>query len=162
MEEGSFLKKVRDVRAQALAEEQAEQEKKLPSPPGMSIADVAAATADMLRIIEAYVLDAIRANPEDDDVEIAFAFAPMAFGREKTFRFSTKYVDGIDGCAWWSAICNWSDENFPKNVDLLDRYNSLTRQCLEVVRDMWNTAHPECPVTHVAYEAGDLTIQTPK
>jgi len=134
--EGSLEKKIRTLRAEAEAVEQAALEAAVPAPPGMSIQDIEEAEPVLVRILEDLVFAAVQKTPKMSQVQIVLADAEQN---------PTKEHIG-EGSAWWSAICAWALAYNPDNSSSrkhYTRYCDFLLKCCALIVDMWNRAHPE-------------------
>jgi len=130
-----FAKRVRDVRTEALAADEAAAERAVPTPPGMSLNDLRDAAPAVLAALERLVCESVREAPEDTSVIVMLARRPYPTCDEMG-----------EESAWWSAICEWAITYAPAPDSVhQERYRSLVSACCAHVRDMWNTAHPEFP-----------------
>jgi hypothetical protein len=159
-EEGPFLKKLRGMRAEAVAREQRRLEAAMPAPPGLSLAEIQAATPALLTALEHAVAEAVQANPCATSVDILLAGNRMTVS-------GTEFVTPHDGrfgtdnnSAWWSAVCAWGSTHIPSNGALAKRYQQFVRQCFKAVADVWCSAHPKL-AGYMDMEDGVLNITIP-
>jgi len=152
MEEGGFVKRIRDVRAEGKIRLQTRLEAEIPAPPGMSIDDVRAAAPTVVSVLERLVIAAVQDSVNDDEFSVPLAretttWIQLESGKsrlQETWVPTTKGL-GTDS-QWWSAICAWADAQHPTRSSLAhERYDELADVCYEHVCRMWNEAHPEFP-----------------
>jgi len=122
--EGSFVKKLKDTRARAIAKQQRKLDAALPGPPGLSIAEIAAATPSLLAALERAVADAIRADPRSDRIQVRLAMDDLMAVGDTKFAVPSKFLFGEDN-AWWSAICTWSATHVPLSSTMRSDIRSL-------------------------------------
>jgi hypothetical protein len=159
MEEGpSFLKKLRGMRAEAVLAEQHRLEASMPSPPGLSIADIAVATPSLLAALEHVVAARVRTKPCADSVDIVMGGISMSVDGTE-FVIPHKNPFGKD-TAWWSAVYEWGANRIPSSSTLARRYKNFVRACYKVVHDVWRNAHPELE-SYLDAEEGVLSITIP-
>lgn len=133
-EDGAFLKKLRAVQDEALADlertareaaakARQELEQAVPAPPPITAAE----SAELMVAIEAKILDETRKNPTRPWVAIdlvekkLMAHIPCAF----------------DGSGWWAHGC------IVTNPTRVNRFEELLQACMGWIIDIWNVAHPE-------------------
>lgn len=137
----SFTKKIRDMRAHLLAERERALDALLPSPPGMSLDDISAATPIILSLLEKEVTVALQQEPSADYITIPVAVGPFQMSGVKFTRPSARSFG--KSSPWWTRICAWATAHFPNNTAEAERYDELTGECYRQLMLIWNTAHPE-------------------
>ncbi len=157
MQGSDFRKKVRDARAEGAAAKDKRYESILPTPPGLSIVDAEAAAPSMVAFLEQRLLEIITAYPEGTHASIFLTKSVDASVQNVPAFVAIGHEPNPE---WWVAICRWGTcfRTSIMNSELAGRYKGHVSLCVHTLRDMWNRAHPETPVSQLNNERDVIAL----